>query len=118
MARLLPLMAVLGWSLSTKASGLQDGIDAYNNGEYKKALSILLPLSESGNAIAQNHMGLMLAGGKGIKRNDNKAVYWFKMASKNGYDKAKQNLAFMQANGRGIAGGTSGVTEEYDDCDN
>lgn len=99
------------------ATGLQDGINAYKKGDYSRALSILRPLSQSGVAEAQNHLGLMLASGKGVKRNDRKAVYWFKMASKSGHKKAKQNLAYMKANGRGINGHTSGVTEEYDDCD-
>lgn len=115
--RILLLIVVLGWAGTANAASLRDGLAAYKQGNYSKAVSILLPLSKEGNAIAQNHMGLMRANGKGVKRNDKKAVYWFKKASKNGYDKAKQNLAYMRANGRGITGGTSGVTEEYEDCD-
>ena len=72
------------------ASGqtLQDGLDAYDKKNYKKALEILKPLAEQGDAKAQFNLGGMYGLGKGVIQDYVEAHKWANVASANGHKKA------------------------------
>jgi len=50
---LLVLVLLLGTQATAKADQLDEGISAYKAGNYQKALEILKPLAEQGDADAQ-----------------------------------------------------------------
>ena len=50
---LLALTFLFLFSGSVFGDDLQDGLDAYNKGDFKTAYKLWLPLAEQGNATAQ-----------------------------------------------------------------
>ena len=50
---------------------------AYENGDYDKALKILLPLAEADDAKAQNNLGYMYLNGIGVEKDYAKAHKWY-----------------------------------------
>ena len=58
-----------------------DGLDAYQRGDYKHALHLLLPLANAGNAKAQCHIASMYQGGLGVPVSGQEAVKWYTKAA-------------------------------------
>ncbi|WP_307781402.1 tetratricopeptide repeat protein [Psychrobacter sp. H8-1] len=58
-----------------------------------------LRLANQGNASAQYNLGVMYYKGKGVQKNNAKAVEWFKQAAKQGHTKSQYNLEIMYSNG-------------------
>ena len=55
----------------------EDGMAAYEVGDYQKTFRLWKPLAEQGDARAQGMLGSLYAGGKGVPEDDAKAVHWF-----------------------------------------
>ena len=51
--------------------------------------------AESGNATAQNRLGLCYNEGKGVTKNIEEAARWYRMAAEHGYIAAQWNLGFL-----------------------
>ena len=66
------------------ANSFDDGIQAYKAGDYKKALEILKPIAEKGNALAQYNLGVMYANGQGMPQDYTAAVKWYQTAAEQG----------------------------------
>jgi TPR repeat protein len=79
----------------------EDGIAAYQRGDYELAMRLWRPLAEHGNAEAQCNLGFLYATGEGVSQNDAAAVSWYRNAAHQGHVDAQFNLAFMYASGRG-----------------
>ncbi len=47
----------------------EDGMTAYNRGDYVPAIRLFRPLAEQGNAKAQKVLGVMYRRGQGVARN-------------------------------------------------
>ena len=75
---------------------------AYQNGDYATALELSRPLADQGDARAQSILGLIYYGGRGVPRNDNEAVRWFRRAADLGDATGKLYLGVMFADGRGV----------------
>jgi TPR repeat protein len=73
----------------------EDGMVAYNRGDYLPAIKLLRPLAQAGNARAQNVMGVMYRKGEGVARSSAGAFMWFSLAAKRGDAQAKANLQEM-----------------------
>ena len=58
-----------------------------------------LRLANQGNASAQYNLAVMYYKGKGVQKNNAKAVEWFKQAAKQGHIKSQYNLEVMYSNG-------------------
>jgi hypothetical protein len=80
----------------------EEGLLAYNRGNYASARRLLLPLAEAGNADAQIMLGIMYENGLGVPQNDSVAVTWYCKAADQGQANAQCNLGYMYYNGRGI----------------
>jgi len=80
----------------------QGAVDAYSREDYKTAYKLMLPLAEQGVAKAQYNLGLMYGKGKGIVKDDSKAIKWWKLAADQGDGKAQTNLGWMYEKGRGV----------------
>jgi TPR repeat protein len=67
----------------------EDGMVAYNGGDYMPAVRLFRPLAQAGNAKAQNVMGVMYRKGEGVARNSAKAFMWFSLAANKGDPRRK-----------------------------
>ena len=70
----------------------EDGMAAYNRGDYMPAIRLFRPLAEQGNAKAQNVLGVMFRKGEGVPKNPVRAHMWFSFAAKRGEAGAKAEL--------------------------
>ncbi len=64
----------------------EDGLQA-------EAFEYMLKAAELGNSSAQASLGNYFSEGKGIKKSDKKAAYWYRRASRQGNDTGAFNLA-------------------------
>ncbi len=101
-------ICLLGLALCVVAAGAwaqsyQDGMRAYDAGDYTKARDIWLPLAEGGEAVAQYSLGKLLEKGGGeIKRDYPLAAGWYRKSAAQGIAAAQNNLGLMFAEGRGV----------------
>src|ERR1700704_2473290 len=70
----------------------EDGMAAYNRGDYVPAIRVFRTLAEQGNAKAQNVLGVMFRKGEGVPKNPARAHMWFSFAAKRGEAGAKTEL--------------------------
>jgi TPR repeat protein len=70
----------------------EDGMAAYNRGDYVPAIRLFRPLAEQGNPKAQNALGVMYRRGRGVARNSVRAFLWFSRAAARGDVTAKAEL--------------------------
>src|SRR5216684_8270251 len=82
---------ILGIAGAT-AGPWEDGMAAYNRGDYIPAIRLFRPLAEQGNAKAQNVLGVMYRRGQGVARNSVRAFLWFSRAAAHGDATAKAEL--------------------------
>ena len=83
-------------------AGLESGIDAYNGGDYAKALHELQPLAEHGTGEAQRYLALMYANGQGVPKDETVAVVWYTNAAIGGNSSAQLSLGDMYQFGKGV----------------
>jgi TPR repeat protein/putative methionine-R-sulfoxide reductase with GAF domain len=70
-------------------------------------LDQLRQLAENGNPTAQYSLGLRIASGDGVKKNDTEAFSWFNKAAENGNVKAQSTLGKCYWVGRGVSASLS-----------
>ncbi len=77
----------------TAAAGpWEDGMAAYNRGDYMPAIRLFRPLAERGNVRAQDRLGVMFRKGEGVSKNPARAHMWFSFAAARGDARAKAEL--------------------------
>jgi TPR repeat protein len=86
------LAAQLIGSVAAWAGPWEDGMAAYNRGDYVPAMHLFRPLAEQGNAKAQKVVGIMFRKGQGVPKNFVRARMWFGLAAKRGDIGAKAGL--------------------------
>jgi len=96
------LAAGCGDQSQKDAANYQEGLDAFNQGNFADALKKLQPIAEKGNAEAQFRLGLMYREGKGVAQDDKQGVAWLSKAAEQGQAEAQENLAFGYAKGLGV----------------
>jgi TPR repeat protein len=82
---------ILG-SAGVLAGPWEDGMAAYNRGDYVPAIRLFRPLAERGNPKAQSVLGSMYRKGEGVTRSPARAFMWLSFAAKRGDAKAKASL--------------------------
>ncbi|QOP45693.1 tetratricopeptide repeat protein [Sulfurimonas paralvinellae] len=96
-----------------------DGVKAYENGNYKEAMRLYEKAALQGNTNAQYNLGVMYANGKGVRQDFTKALKWFQIAADHRDASAQYNLGIMYENGRGVRQNKSQAKEFYGQaCDN
>ncbi len=100
----LAVAVTLMWlpSVQTIAGPLEDGVVAYERGDYPAALKLWRDAAEAGNPAAQNNLGIMFDLGKGTTRSDKLALFWFLKSARQGYAKAQYNMGRKYDNGEGV----------------
>jgi len=86
----------------TRADGFEEGIEAYKNGNYARALALLHPLANQGTAKAQNYLGWLYEEGKGVTQDYQEAAKWYRLAAKQGYAAAQDNIGYFYHMGKGV----------------
>ena len=88
----LILAAQILGSAGALAGPFEDGMAAYNRGDYMPAIRLFRPLAGQGNARAQHLIGVMYRKGEGVARNPVRAFAWFSLAAAHGDREAKAKL--------------------------
>ena len=102
MKRLALAVALLIALATPSQADFQDGLAAYNRGDYATALQEFKPLAEQGYANAQYNLGVMYDKGQGVPRDYAEAAKWYRKAAEQGKAKAMNNLGLMYGTGRGV----------------
>jgi uncharacterized protein len=103
-AAVAALMLAVSFASSVAAGALEleDGVAAYEKGDYATALRLLRPLADQGDAGAQYNLGLMYANGQGVPQDYAAAVNWYRKGGEQGDTEAQVNLGLMYDNGQGV----------------
>ena len=99
---LVLLVVALGFAPQAVADPHDDGVAAYERGDYATALRLLRPLADQGDATAQHNLGVMYFYGRGVPQNYAQAVSWYRKAAEKGDADAQHNLGFMYHHGHGV----------------
>jgi TPR repeat protein len=91
LAGLILAAQILG-SAGALAGPFEDGMAAYNRGDYMPAIRLFGPLAGQGNARAQHLIGVMYRKGEGVARNPVRAFAWFSLAAAHGDREATAKL--------------------------
>ncbi len=95
-AVLLVVLAAPAWA------GFDEGMAAYNRGDYATALREWRPLADQGDAVAQYNLGAMYDEGLGVPQDYVQAVKWSRKAAEQGHASAQYSLGAMYAQGHGV----------------
>ena len=82
---------------------LENARDLMEEGKFKEAMQELLPAARSGNAEAEELIGVMYAMGLGVERDDVRAFEWYLRASLKGHPGAQSGIGWDYVIGRGLA---------------
>ncbi len=99
---ILAVFLALVLSAPSLAANFQVGWEAYDRGDYARALQEWGPLAEQGDAGAQVGLGVMYSNGWGVSQDDAEAVKWYRLAAEQGDAMAQFSLGFMYDDGRGV----------------
>ena len=83
-------------------AGFDEGVAAYDRGDYEAAYKEFLPLARTGNANAQFHLGNMYDFGWGVPQDYAAAARWYRKAAEQGDAGAQFNLGNRYDNGQGV----------------
>ena len=95
-------IAILCFMLITPylcAGVLEDGRKAYLTENYKKAMKLLLPLAEEGNAKAQEMVAIMYDYGNGVNKDAATAMSWYEKSAEQGNVSLQHDLGIRYFKG-------------------
>ena len=95
-------LAIMVLAVPANAGPFEDGLVAYQRGDYATALKFWRPLAEQGDAGAQNNVGNAYLEGLGVPQDFTEAAKWLHKAAAQGVANARTNLGLMYANGQGV----------------
>ena len=98
-------LAIILLVLLTACEGTSEydlALTAFKSGDYETASESFLPLANSGDARAQNMLGLMYERGYGVDQDFDKAASWYLKAANKGLAAAQIRIAQMYIQGRGV----------------
>jgi len=99
----LVLALSVSFFVGAARADLRSAAEAYQRGDAVAARDQLEPLAEQGNAEAQALLGVIYTnGGKGVPRDDRKAVEWLSRAAEQKDALAEALLGEAYADGRGV----------------
>jgi TPR repeat protein len=73
----------------------EDGMAAYNRGDYVPAIALFRPLARGGNAKAQAIVGAMYRKGQGVAKSSAHAFMWLSIAAARGDAAARTEVTEM-----------------------
>ncbi|WP_299613430.1 tetratricopeptide repeat protein [uncultured Tateyamaria sp.] len=81
---------------------IEEARDLMEAGDYKAAYDALWPAARSGNADAEELIGVMYALGLGVARDDERAFEWYLRSSMKGHPGAQSGVGWYYEVGRGM----------------
>ena len=75
------------------------GRQAYRAEDYAKAMTILAPLAEAGDPVAQYYVAHMYEKGDGVAKDASKTLEFYRRSAEQGYARAQYKLAIGYAQG-------------------
>ena len=87
----------------TLAQDFDEGLSAFQEGDYWTAFRNWHKLAGEGNMHAQNNLGWMYENGKGVPLDITEAARWYRLAAKQGDSSAQLNLGNFYYLGTGVA---------------
>ncbi len=100
---LLGLALVLSFTLITPVyADLETARDLMDAGDYQAAYRELWPAARSGNAEAEELIGVMYAMGLGVERDDRRAFEWYLRSAMKGHPGAQSGVGWYFEVGRGL----------------
>ena len=84
------------------AGPYEDAVAADREKDYAKALMLLRPLADEGDARAQYSLGLLYEHGRGVAPDDMEASEWYRKSAEQGYGRAEYKLGINYAHGAGV----------------
>lgn len=101
-----PFALALAFGLCVMASAAQaafeDGLRAYDGGDYASAAREWRALAEACDPQAATALAGLYHDGLGVPRNERLAVHWYRIAAEGGGPVAQMNLGDLYAGGRGV----------------
>ncbi|GLQ06546.1 tetratricopeptide repeat protein [Sneathiella chinensis] len=95
--------AVLAVSATSAVhAGFDEGVKAYEAGNYADALQEWLPLARNNDPAAMRNVGHLYRRGLGVPKDPAAAVNWYRKAADLGFARAQANLATMYLKGEGV----------------
>ena len=87
---------------SVAVADLEAARDLMDAGQYESAYEALWPAARSGNAEAEELIGVMYAMGLGVERDDRRAFEWYLRSSMKGHPGAQSGVGWYYEVGRGV----------------
>lgn len=84
------------------AGPLEDGVVAYQKGDYAQAVIWFRKAAEQGNALAQGNLGAMYANGQGVAQDYAQAAACYRKAAEQGNADAQFTIGAMYGKGQGV----------------
>ncbi len=84
------------------AGPFENGVAAYDRGDYAAAYRLWRPLAEKGYGRAQGMLGLMYHEGIGVPKDDREAAHWYRLAAAQGFAVLQYEVGVMYSNGQGV----------------
>ena len=89
-------------SPGSATAGFDEGVAAYQRGDYRTAFREFMPLAVAGDSSARVSIGLMYDSGQGVPQDYAEALHWFRMAADQGDASGQFNLGVMYDLGQGV----------------
>lgn len=80
----------------SQAGEMEDATAARERGDFAAALSLMRPLAEKGDTIAQHNLGVSYFQGEGVAKDLKEAEKWFRLAAEKGHSPAQSSLGLMK----------------------
>ncbi len=81
---------------------IEQARDLMEEGDFTEAMTQLLPAARSGNADAEELIGVMYALGQGVERDDVRAFEWYLRSAMKGHPGAQSGVGWYYEVGRGM----------------
>lgn len=99
---MIRIVCLLLFATSAVHAELETARDLMDAGNYKAAYEELWPAARSGNAEAEELIGVMYAMGLGIQRDDRRAFEWYLRSAMKGHPGAQSGVGWYYEVGRGL----------------
>lgn len=95
-------LAVVAFLPVLARAGLEEGRQAYRDGNYEQAFQEFLPLAQAGDITMQNQVAAMYYTGQGTPQDFDKAAEWFRKAAQGGSPEGQYCLGKLYYYGQGV----------------
>jgi ATP-dependent protease ClpP protease subunit len=96
------------------AGPFEEGLTAYDQGQFDTAFRLWLPLAEQGHAAAQFNVAVMYENGSGIAQDSAEAARWYLAAAKQGDAEAQYKVGMLYETGTGVTKDLAEARKWYD----